>query len=154
MGWRWLVVTAMAVSLVGCGDRAARQDRAQAVEKTFRAFYEAYAQGDLAAMGQVWSAEPYVRCQHPSGPLLVGSQAVQQGWQAALAGVGPRTIEPHQPQFQIGIDMAWVAAKYTVRSRRADGQEEIAYLWGIDIFEEKRPGVWKIVYHQAVWETL
>jgi uncharacterized protein (TIGR02246 family) len=44
------------------------------------AFYEAFERADLAAMMVVWAEGDEVLCVHPSGPKLVGFDAVRDSW--------------------------------------------------------------------------
>lgn len=44
------------------------------------AFYDAFERADLAAMMVVWSEGDDVLCVHPSGPKLVGFDAVRDSW--------------------------------------------------------------------------
>ncbi|HRE14993.1 MAG TPA: nuclear transport factor 2 family protein [Usitatibacteraceae bacterium] len=50
------------------------------------AFYDAFERGDLAAMMVVWAEGEEVVCVHPSGPRLVGFEAVRESWMQIFAG--------------------------------------------------------------------
>ena len=50
------------------------------------AFYEAFERGDIAAMMAVWAETDDIVCIHPSGPRLVGFEAVRESWMQIFAG--------------------------------------------------------------------
>src|SRR6185503_10378743 len=50
------------------------------------AFYEAFERADLAAMMAVWAEADDIVCVHPSGPRLVGFEAVREGWAQIFSG--------------------------------------------------------------------
>lgn len=50
------------------------------------AFYDAFERGDLAAMMAVWAESDDIVCIHPSGPRLVGFDAVRDSWAQVFAG--------------------------------------------------------------------
>lgn len=49
------------------------------------AIYEALAHGDLEALMALWSDEEDSVCIHPSGPRLLGLEAIRQSWAIILA---------------------------------------------------------------------
>lgn len=57
------------------------------------AFYHAFAEVDLEAMGRVWSEAHPVACIHPGGGLLVGRQGVMQSWAEILSGSAPPRLQ-------------------------------------------------------------
>jgi ketosteroid isomerase-like protein len=52
------------------------------------AFYEAFREGDLVAMRQIWGAGADVICIHPARPPLSGRRAVMQSWVEILGATG------------------------------------------------------------------
>ena len=48
------------------------------------AFYEAFRNGDLAAMHHAWGEDADVICIHPGRPPLAGRNAVMQSWRSIL----------------------------------------------------------------------
>ena len=50
------------------------------------AFYDAFERGDIAAMMSVWAESDDIVCIHPSGPRLVGFEAVRESWMQIFAG--------------------------------------------------------------------
>jgi uncharacterized protein (TIGR02246 family) len=49
------------------------------------AFYDAFERADLAAMMAVWADGEDVVCVHPSGPRLVGFDAIRDSWMQIFA---------------------------------------------------------------------
>lgn len=45
------------------------------------AFYNAFEQGDVKAMMEVWANDDNAVCIHPGGPRLHGLQAIKKSWQ-------------------------------------------------------------------------
>ena len=60
-------------------------------EDAERAFYHAFAQCDLQAMGQVWADEGVI-CIHPGSTLLQGRAAVLQSWTQILTGASRPSV--------------------------------------------------------------
>jgi ketosteroid isomerase-like protein len=52
------------------------------------AFYEAFRDGDLAAMEQIWCEGTEITCIHPARPPLAGRRAVMQSWEDILTATG------------------------------------------------------------------
>jgi ketosteroid isomerase-like protein len=52
------------------------------------AFYEAFREGDLVAMQQIWNTGAEIVCIHPARPPLSGRRAVMQSWQDILGATG------------------------------------------------------------------
>lgn len=48
--------------------------------RTNRAFYHALENLDLLAMRELWLDDPTVKCVHPGGELIVGSDRVMESW--------------------------------------------------------------------------
>ncbi len=53
-------------------------------DKAEAAFYEAFQQGDLYAMMDVWSDDDSIVCIHPGAPRLEGEEMVREGWRQIL----------------------------------------------------------------------
>ncbi|MGA1272374.1 MAG: YybH family protein, partial [Burkholderiaceae bacterium] len=59
-----------------------RYDSSEAAED---AIYEALARGDLEALMALWSDEEDSVCIHPSGPRLLGLDAIRRSWALILS---------------------------------------------------------------------
>ena len=53
-----------------------------------QAFYDALRSGSVDGMMSIWSDDEEIMCLHPSGPPLLGHQAVEAGWKQILSGQG------------------------------------------------------------------
>ncbi|MGR8920394.1 MAG: nuclear transport factor 2 family protein [Gammaproteobacteria bacterium] len=69
------------------------------------AFYEAFSNGDLEAMMQVWAGIAEIACIHPSGPRLEGPGEVRASWAEILAGDVVRSFELRGRQVSGGEDV-------------------------------------------------
>jgi hypothetical protein len=64
----------------------------QAVLDANKAFYEAFAGRDMAAMERIWASEALVCCIHPGWAPLVGRAPVIESWAAILSDPGAPEI--------------------------------------------------------------
>jgi ketosteroid isomerase-like protein len=71
------------------------------------AFYEAFANGDHAALMRVWARGGNVVCVHPMGPRLSGIDAVSASWRQILTG------EPGR-EFETRLKTSWGDANLAV----------------------------------------
>lgn len=55
-------------------------------EAAEQAFYEAFANADLAAMMAVWAERDFVECIHPMGDRVQGYDAVEENWREIFEG--------------------------------------------------------------------
>ena len=103
------------------------------------AFYQAFADRDVDAMGTLWAARDDVTCIHPGWPPLTGRRAVLQSWLSIMANPQSPKISCHQAKaFQAG-EMAYVLCY-----ERIDGNILVA----TNVFV--RDGrQWRIMHHQA-----
>lgn len=72
----------------------AKYPTAEAAE---RAFYEAFANGDLYAMMDVWDETEDIVCVHPLGDVIAGRTAVAHSWEQIFSGGGV------QPRIEVRI---------------------------------------------------
>ncbi|MEO6146603.1 MAG: nuclear transport factor 2 family protein [Sulfuriferula sp.] len=56
------------------------------VELAEIAFYQAFEDADLEAMMAVWSEAPEISCIHPTGPILLGVDAIRMSWKRIFVG--------------------------------------------------------------------
>ena len=75
-------------------------------EDASRAFYEAFEQGDIAAMMRVWADDDEIFCIHPSGPRNIGPNAVRGAWEEIFSTPTTLRFQLEQPMFFVGASMA------------------------------------------------
>ncbi len=103
------------------------------------AFYRAFADRDINAMKDVWSATAPVACIHPGWGALTGREDVLESWAAIIANPDSPEIQVHSPEALLHGDVGLVIC-----------YEEIAgqYLIATNVFV--RDGkIWRMVHHQA-----
>ena len=110
-----------------------------------RAFYRAFADGDLDAMQAVWSHGAHVRCVHPGWTMIEGWERVRESWARILAGPdGDLDITIDEVQVRASDDVAWVACI----ERLSNGAFDTALI-ATNVFERDERGAWLLVQHHA-----
>ncbi|MCR9220710.1 MAG: nuclear transport factor 2 family protein [Alphaproteobacteria bacterium] len=101
------------------------------------AFYQAFAEGDAAAMDALWAVDLPVACLHPGWEPLVEREAIVASWRAILQDPPPvRCLAPRV--FDYG-ETAFVICFEAIR-----GQALVA----TNLFA-REGGLWRLVHHQA-----
>lgn len=103
------------------------------------AFYRAFADRDMQAMGEMWAGNAPLSCIHPGWGLLEGSEDVLQSWQAILTNPGAPDIQCHSARAHMQGEMG-----YVICYEEIDGNFLIAT--NIFVHEGRR---WRLVHHQA-----
>ncbi len=103
------------------------------------AFYQAFAERDLAAMDELWARETPVACIHPGWEALAGRDAVLASWRAILESPSAPRIRCLEPKAFAFGDVAFVIC-YEAIERSA--------LVATNIFV-REDGAWRLVHHQA-----
>ena len=110
-----------------------------------RAFYRAFADGDLTAMEEVWSHGAHVRCVHPGWTILEGWERVRESWARILAGPdGDLEITIDDVQVRVAGALAWVACVERLSNGDFDTQ-----MIATNVFERDGAGAWRMVQHHA-----
>ena len=103
------------------------------------AFYQAFADGDIEAMDELWARALPVACIHPGWPALHGRRDVMSSWRSILLDGDPPEIRCE------GARAALLgAAGFVVCIERIGGEALVAT--NVFALEE---GIWQIVHHQA-----
>ncbi|BBP05310.1 hypothetical protein TPL01_14850 [Sulfuriferula plumbiphila] len=63
------------------------------VELAEIAFYQAFEDASVEAMMAVWSGTAVISCIHPTGPALLGIDAIRASWQQIFAGGSGVTLQ-------------------------------------------------------------
>ena len=102
-------------------------------------FYEAFASGDIRAMGSIWVKKAQPTCIHPGWAPLVGHKQVMKSWENILGNGNKPPIKCANARvFQNG------GGAYVI----CEEHLHINILVATNIFV-KEVNVWKIVHHQA-----
>ncbi len=115
-------------------------------EDAERAFYSAFGQCDLQAMGQVWADEG-VLCVHPGSTLLQGRTAVLRSWSQILGGASKPSIQTKSvSRLNQGGLAVHVVEEYISPGGVSDASPTVVL--ATNIFRHI-DGAWYIVGHHA-----
>ena len=103
-----------------------------------RAFYDAFAGGDMEGMDALWAQRAPVACIHPGWPPLRGREDVMESWRSILLD-GPPKIRCEQAQAQTLGDVGFVTCLE---------QLETGTLVATNVFV-REDALWHMVHHQA-----
>lgn len=110
------------------------------------AFYDAFERADLAAMMVVWAEGEDVVCVHPSGPRLIGFEAVRDSWMQIFASGMKLSVRITESRRAEGPS---VAVRSVVESITAAGTEASPQLVNAtNVFVLTDAG-WRIAMHHA-----
>jgi uncharacterized protein (TIGR02246 family) len=116
------------------------------VEEAEIAFYDAFERGDIAQMMAVWAESDDVVCVHPSGPRLMGFEAVRESWVQIFSGAAQlrvRTVEARR------FDGPTVAVHTVVEEVSPRGQQgPTSSVHATNVYELTEGG-WRMVVHHA-----
>jgi ketosteroid isomerase-like protein len=112
-----------------------------------RAFYKAFEKLDMDAMRGVWLDDPFVKCIHPGGEVLIGPERVLASWAAIFRSTRKIRFEIADLSIEIVGDMAWATGIERIRSSTEQGlvQSEAA---ATNLFVKRDDG-WRMVLHHA-----
>jgi ketosteroid isomerase-like protein len=110
------------------------------------AYYRAFEHCDPTAMAAVWSGEDQDGCIHPGGPLLQGSEAVQQSWQHIFSQASPPEVSYRVLQRQTSADLAVHMVEESIRP--AGGSEPPTRVMALNIYRRSDDG-WHMTTHHA-----
>jgi ketosteroid isomerase-like protein len=103
------------------------------------AFYQAFRERNLAAMGDVWSASENVACIHPGWAVLSGRRRVLQSWAAIFQNDRDTGITCHGAKAYVFGGSAIVCCYESLGG---------VYLAATNVFV-REDGRWRMVHHQA-----
>jgi len=112
-----------------------------AVLQANAAFYEAFSEGDAAAMLRLWATRAPVVCFHPGSPVLIGREAVTESWRRMLRG---------RPTFRLRCDQAVVSliGDTAIVTCYEGAGDQPAHLAATNVFVVEQ-GAWRMVHHHA-----
>ncbi|MBW2272162.1 MAG: nuclear transport factor 2 family protein [Deltaproteobacteria bacterium] len=113
-------------------------DDAVAALRVNAAFYAAFADGDLAAMDELWAKQAAVLCTHPGDHTLQGRLAVMESWREIFED-GPPAIHYSDDNAVLIRGVAFVSCIERIADNRLAATN-------ILVWEE---GSWRFVHHHA-----
>jgi hypothetical protein len=103
------------------------------------AFYQAFSDGDFAAMDALWAHDAQVACIHPGWEPLSGRDSVMESWRAILGSENRPAINNHAAKVHLYGAVAFVICYEEVNND---------FLVATNVFVQEN-GTWKMVHHQA-----
>ena len=104
-----------------------------------QAFYEAFSDHDIGAMGAIWSRQDSISCVHPGWTALAGRDAVMESWAAILSSADPPRVVCRSPSAFVFGNVAYVICYEELGS---------SFLVATNIFAREDVS-WRLVHHQA-----
>ncbi len=103
------------------------------------AFYQAFADADLAAMTAAWAPQGQVLCCHPGWPPLTGRDEVMASWGRIFAGGGPMPIRCLAPEISVFAGIGLVCC-YEAMGQHAFVVTNLFAKFG---------ATWRMIHHHA-----
>lgn len=128
--------------------RHLREDGRSAVLAANARFYDAFREGDLAAMRSVWAKGGHVYVVHPSAGRIGGHETVMRSWEMVCDADHefPLRLELQEVEVHVRGDMGYVTCLELVKTRGSGGS------WGKQIATnvfEKVGDEWLMCVHHA-----
>lgn len=117
------------------------------VREANRRFYQIVENLNLDEMAEVWLTTPNCRCVHPGGPLLVGWDAVREGWRLLFESVHDLRIELSRLELHMEGSVAWVTCLERTTRTTVTGVEHPVYT-ASNLFVLHQ-GEWKLAQHHS-----
>jgi uncharacterized protein (TIGR02246 family) len=110
------------------------------------AFYEAFERGDLAAMMVVWAEGDDVVCVHPSGPRLVGFDAVRDSWMQIFGGGSKLSVRVTESRHMDGPSVAVRTVVEAITTPGTEGSPQFVNATNVYVLTDAG---WRIAVHHA-----
>lgn len=112
-----------------------------------RAFYQAFEKLDLDAMSEVWLEDANIKCIHPGGEVLSGSERVLAPWRTIFENTQKIRFEIADLSIEIAGELAWATNIERIRSTTSAGLV-LSETAATNLFA-LREGQWKMILHHA-----
>lgn len=119
-----------------------RQDNRIAVEEANDHFYDAFRNGNYAAMSKIWGNGEQVQCIHPAAECIAGREDVMTSWKLILSS-GRMNITLEDVRIYATDTQGYVTLVEVVDAEDSQGR-----IIATNIFERQQ-GSWKIVHHHG-----
>jgi ketosteroid isomerase-like protein len=103
------------------------------------AFYRAFAERDVAAMGRLWAEHHPVTCVHPGWDVLAGRESILASWRGILESGNAPAISWSLAEAHLVGEVALVTCHEILPGGR---------LATTNVFA-REGGAWRMVHHQA-----
>jgi uncharacterized protein (TIGR02246 family) len=110
------------------------------------AFYEAFERSDLAAMMVVWAEGEEVVCVHPSGPRLVGFEAVRDSWLQIFSGGVKLSVRVAESQRLDGPSVAVRSVVEAITAPGTDAPPQLVNATNVYVLTDSG---WRLAMHHA-----
>jgi uncharacterized protein (TIGR02246 family) len=110
------------------------------------AFYDAFERADLAAMMVVWAEGEDVVCVHPSGPRLVGFEAVRESWMQIFAANVKLSVRVTESRRLDGPTVAVRSVVESITAPGAPGSPQLVNATNVYVLTDAG---WRIAMHHA-----
>jgi ketosteroid isomerase-like protein len=110
------------------------------------AFYRAFEAKDLDAMMATWADDEEIVCVHPSGPRLIGYEAVRAGWEQLFAAESQLKFELDREVMIETIGLAMQSAVEHISSGPERTPRGSAFATNVFM---RTPSGWRLVMHHA-----
>jgi ketosteroid isomerase-like protein len=109
-----------------------------------QAFYDAFGQGSLSAMTEVWADDPDIVCVHPGGERLQGREAVLESWGEILGAMRDVVVRITDV---VVLSQGRVAVHHAREQLFVDGQRRGVIL-ATNVYRQTTQG-WQMVLHHG-----
>ncbi|KAL5991629.1 hypothetical protein ACLOJK_012538 [Asimina triloba] len=109
-------------------------------------FYEAFKNGDLAAMHTIWSKGDHIFCVHPGAGGITGYDLVMGSWELVCGAdyEFPLHIDLKNVEVHVKGDMGYITCMEVIKTRGSSWGKQVA----TNVFE-RIDGQWFICIHHA-----
>lgn len=114
-------------------------------EDAQRAFYSAFAAGNVDAMMSVWSDQDDITCIHPGNVALTGTHAVRHSWELILGQGESMEIQSTPEQTWVNAEcVTFVVTEHIlIKSRNVRGETLATNAFRLE------DGVWRMTLHHG-----
>lgn len=110
------------------------------------AFYDAFERADLAAMMVVWAEGEDVVCVHPSGPRLVGFEAVRDSWMQIFSGGSRLSVRTDEVRRLDGPSVAVRSVVELISAAGGGGAPQRVHATNVYVLTDAG---WRLAMHHA-----
>ena len=110
------------------------------------AFYEAFERADLALMMAVWAERDDIVCIHPTGPRLLGFEAVRESWMQIFSNGSQLRVRATEVKKYDGQNVAVHSLVEVLTATGAQGTPQSVLATNV---YELGDGGWRLVVHHA-----